>query len=49
MNKKLTPCDFCQYCAHGHCNAPKENSIYCREAKNEFYAYLAKKKKILEK
>lgn len=43
-NKK-TKCDFCQYCAHGHCNAPRSDSFYCRDAANEFYAWLAEQKR----
>ena len=41
--KKLTKCDFCKYKSKSGCNA-KPDSYYCKEATNEFYAYLAKLK-----
>jgi len=42
--KKLTPCDFCAYKTKSGCTVTP-NSHYCTQAKNEFYAYLAKQKK----
>ena len=45
QQKRLTKCDFCSYCAHGHCNAPKPDGFYCRDANNEFYQYLAELKR----
>ena len=41
--KRLTKCDFCKYKTASGCNA-KPDSSYCREAANEFYAYLNKNK-----
>ena len=42
-NKKLTKCDFCKYRAGSRCTVTP-NSFYCREASDEFYAYLNKNK-----
>jgi hypothetical protein len=41
--KRLTKCDFCKYKTASGCNA-KPDSIYCKEATNEFYVYLNKNK-----
>lgn len=41
--KKLTKCDFCKYKSPSGCNA-KPDSYYCKDALNEFYAYLNKNK-----
>lgn len=44
MAKKLTKCDFCKYKTGSGCSV-KADSSYCREANNEFFAYLAELKK----
>lgn len=44
-NKYYTKCDFCQFCAHGHCNAPKQDGFYCRDANNELFAWINEQKK----
>ena len=41
--KQYTKCDFCKYRSGRTCMA-KPDSYYCKEALNEFYAYLAKLK-----
>lgn len=43
MARQLTKCDFCKYRTNGGCMVTP-NSYYCKEAQNEFYAYLASKK-----
>lgn len=43
MVKQLTKCDFCKYKSGSSCMVTP-NSYYCKEAQNEFYAYLASKK-----
>ena len=45
MNTKqqYTKCDFCKYRAGGKCTVVP-NSFYCKEASDEFYAYLNKNK-----
>lgn len=44
MNKQLTKCDFCKYFLGRRCSVTP-NSGYCRDALDEFYAYLDKLKK----
>lgn len=43
MNKRYTKCDFCKYRTGTTCMA-KPDSYYCKEAINEYYAWLAKRK-----
>ena len=45
MNTKqqYTKCDFCKYRAGGKCTVIS-NSFYCKEASDEFFAYISKKK-----
>ena len=49
MYQKLTKCNFCKYFVGRQCSAAKPNGqvneYYCRDAKNEFFAYLDKLKK----
>lgn len=44
MEKRKTKCDFCKYWTGRSCMATP-NSIYCRDAQNEFYAWLEAIKK----
>lgn len=44
MNKQYTKCDFCQYRTRSGCTVTP-NAYNCREANNEFYAYLAELKR----
>ena len=44
MGQFKTKCDFCSYHTASGCMA-KPNSYYCREATQEFYAWLATQKK----
>ena len=45
MNTKqqYTKCDVCKYRAGGKCTVVS-NSFYCKEASDEFFAYISKKK-----
>ena len=43
MNKQIkTKCDFCKYKSSGGCMVTA-NSLYCKEANNEYYQYLKSK------
>lgn len=44
MEKKKTPCDFCQYHTASGCTV-RPNSYYCKDAKTEFFAWLESIKK----
>ena len=43
VKRQYTKCDFCKYRSANTCMA-KTDSHYCKEALNEFYAYLNKNK-----
>ena len=43
-SKQLGPCNFCQYYTGSSCMV-RPNSGYCSKAKQEYYAWLASKKK----
>ena len=42
MNNRLNKCSFCKYATRGGCMATP-NSIYCKEANDEYYQYLRSK------
>jgi hypothetical protein len=42
-SQRKTKCNFCRYATHGGCMVTP-NSVYCREANDEFYQYLQSKK-----
>lgn len=43
VKRQYTKCDFCKYRSANTCMA-KPDSHYCKDALNEFYAYLHKNK-----
>jgi hypothetical protein len=45
QTKKLSYCDFCVYHTASGCNA-KPNSVYCTEAKNEYWQFINNKKQL---
>lgn len=48
MNKTVSKCDFCRYKTASGCTVTP-NSYYCKDATNEFYAWLNSKKQTTQK
>lgn len=42
LNKQVSKCSFCKYFSGKSCMA-RQNSNYCREALDEYYAWLKNK------
>ena len=46
--QQYAKCDFCKYRAEGKCTVVS-NYFYCKEASDEFFAYISKKKQQSQK